>query len=143
MARLRSGMVKRRSSAEGSTVSVSLSPNSFSSSARGFGIHRRPVEFGLLDLEATFGSRLDGLRLVDLVRHEVAVADGGLELVREGGRVHLEEAQGVAHEGLVLVVAGCRRVGHARRRRQADLHAVEVLAARRSTGRRCCGGIRR
>src|SRR4051812_8445421 len=107
MARLRSGTVKVRSSADGSTV-MDASPPKASSSASRARIERRPVDLLASHLEAAARAGLDRVGAVNPVGHEVAFADGLLERVAEGGLAHLEEAQRVADEGRLV---GVRVVG--------------------------------
>lgn len=93
----------------------------------GFLVHCRPVEFRFLHLDAVVFDGLDGLGLVDLVRHQPAITDGLSDTVAEGGLVHFEEAQGVAHELAVFVITVGFLARVAGRGCQADLHAIEVL----------------
>ena len=127
MARLRSGMVKVRSSAEGSTVIDAASPNASSSASRAARVERRPVDLFAAHLEAAGGGGFDRAGAVDAVGHEETVADRLLERLAEGGLGQFEEAQRVADKGGVVRVRVLRRAADQGRGGEPDLHRVEVV----------------
>jgi hypothetical protein len=90
-------------------------------------VHRRPVELVAAHRETLSGGRLDGLRLVDAVGHQIALGDRLGQGVPEGRAIDLEEAEPVPDERAVLGIGQLVGIlGDAGCCCQANLDAIEV-----------------